>query len=33
VTDTYDPLIGEQLLEGCQLTIDYDTGTVELNRK
>jgi clan AA aspartic protease len=34
VTEEYgDPIIGMELLEGCQLTLDFDSGSVQLKRK
>jgi clan AA aspartic protease len=34
VTKEYgEPIIGTELLEGCQLAIDFDTGSVQLKRK
>jgi clan AA aspartic protease len=33
VTELEDPLIGTELLENCQLTMDFDSGSVQLKRK
>jgi clan AA aspartic protease len=32
VTDTFEPLIGTELLDGCQLIVDFDSGAVQISR-
>jgi clan AA aspartic protease len=33
ITDAQDPIIGTKLLEGFLLTVDFDSGNVQLKRK
>jgi clan AA aspartic protease len=33
LTNTFDPLVGTDLLDHCHLTVDFDSGEVQLKRK
>lgn len=33
LSDADDPLIGTELLDGCRLSVDFDSGKVKLKRK
>lgn len=33
VTNAQDPIVGTELLEGCRLTVDFDSGKAQLKRK